>query len=271
MIPKKLHWCWLSNNPLPALSVECVKSWKKHFPDYEIKLWNEKNFDVEAFPYVAQAVKAKKWAFACDYIRTYALYTEGGIYLDADVFVRKNFDFVLENRAFSAIEYFPERYEKALEEGVVDRDGNKNPNAPFVPGAQIQSAIIGAEKGHPFFKDVLDHFDKKGFLQEDGTYDLSMILPHTYANLAEKYGFRYIPEAQQLDEGFRLYDSKYFPGYTYLATKEAYAIHCCNGSWREPGDPDYTKRNKFIDMLKRIASTMGLIRLDRIKHMEELG
>lgn len=85
MIPRKIHFCWLSGDPLPPSIKKCMDTWKKVMPDYEWKLWNTENFDVNSIPYVKEAYEKRKWAFAADYIRVYALYTEGGIYLDSDV------------------------------------------------------------------------------------------------------------------------------------------------------------------------------------------
>lgn len=99
MIPKIIHYCWLSNDPMPAELKRCIKSWKRKLPDYKIKKWDTHNFDIYSIPFVAEACKMRKWAFACDYIRVYALYTEGGIYLDSDVFVRNSLDFCLANIA----------------------------------------------------------------------------------------------------------------------------------------------------------------------------
>ena len=103
MIPKIIHYCWLSNDPMPAELKRCIKSWKRKLPDYKIKKWDTHNFDIYSIPFVAEACKMRKWAFACDYIRVYALYTEGGIYLDSDVFVRNSLDFCLANRALRKV------------------------------------------------------------------------------------------------------------------------------------------------------------------------
>ena len=46
MIPKIIHYCWFGGNPLPPIAIECIASWKKYLPEYEIKEWNERNFDV---------------------------------------------------------------------------------------------------------------------------------------------------------------------------------------------------------------------------------
>ena len=110
---------------MPAELKRCIKSWKRNLPDYRIKKWDTHNFDIYSIPFVAEACKMRKWAFACDYIRVYALYTEGGIYMDSDVFVRNSLDFCLANRAFSAVECYPESVEKIYAEGQVDAEGNK--------------------------------------------------------------------------------------------------------------------------------------------------
>lgn len=85
MIPKIIHYCWFGKSPLPKLAKECIKSWQKYCPDFIIKEWNETNSPIHLFPFAEQALKAKKWAFVSDIIRLYALYTEGGIYMDMDV------------------------------------------------------------------------------------------------------------------------------------------------------------------------------------------
>ena len=79
MIPKIIHYCWFGGNPLPPLALECIASWKKFLPDYEIKEWNEKNFDVNITPYTAEAYLQKKYAFVSDYARFWILEKHGGI------------------------------------------------------------------------------------------------------------------------------------------------------------------------------------------------
>ena len=79
MVPKIIHYCWLSDDPFPEKIQMCIESWKKVMPDYELKLWNTQTFDIEnSVPYVREAFANRKWAFVADYIRLYALYTEGG-------------------------------------------------------------------------------------------------------------------------------------------------------------------------------------------------
>ena len=87
---KKIHYCWFGGKKLPKSVEDCIKTWKKFLPDYEIKQWDESNFDVNSFPFVKEAYESKKWAFVSDYVRIYALYNEGGLYLDTDVKILKN-------------------------------------------------------------------------------------------------------------------------------------------------------------------------------------
>ena len=96
MIPKIIHLCWLSGDKYPAKIAKCIASWKKNLPDYEIMLWDTKRFDLNSSNWVKQAFEAKKYAFAADYIRFYALYNYGGVYLDSDVEVLKSFNPLLD-------------------------------------------------------------------------------------------------------------------------------------------------------------------------------
>ena len=74
MIPKIIHYCWFGRNPLPPLAQECISSWKRYLPDYEIREWNEDNFDVNIIPYTAEAYRQNKYAFVSDYARSWILY-----------------------------------------------------------------------------------------------------------------------------------------------------------------------------------------------------
>lgn len=104
MIPKIIHYIWFGGNPLPELAVKCIESWKKYCPDYEIMIWDERNFDVSVCAYTKEAYDAKKWAFVSDYVRLKALYEYGGIYMDTDVELVKSLDGFLHEKAFSGFE-----------------------------------------------------------------------------------------------------------------------------------------------------------------------
>ena len=144
-IPKIIHYCWFGGKPKPELAEKCIKSWKKHCPDYEIREWNEDNYDLAAAPlYVRQAYEAKKWAFVTDYVRLQVVYECGGIYLDTDVELKKNLDSLL---GYSA--YFG-----------------------FEDGKWIATGLgFGAEQGTPILQELMDDYRDIPFLLEDGSED----------------------------------------------------------------------------------------------------
>ena len=160
MIPKIIHLCWLSGDAFPDSIVRCLDTWNEKLTDYEIWLWGKKpedcscidnlhltemHFEIDSTPWTKQAYEAKKYAFAADYIRLYAFYNYGGIYLDADVLIYKNFNELL--------------------------------NLPYFIGCDqiraFEAAVIGAEKGCLWIKDILDTYNGKCFVKKDGTYDVT--------------------------------------------------------------------------------------------------
>ena len=90
MIPKIIHFCWMSGDAYPEKIKKCIESWKQKLPDYEIWLWDTNRFDINQSIWVKEAFEAKRYAFCADYIRCYALYNYGGVYLDSDVEVLKS-------------------------------------------------------------------------------------------------------------------------------------------------------------------------------------
>lgn len=257
MIPKIIHYCWLSNDPMPAQLVECINSWKKVLPDYKIKLWNTSNFDIHCCKWVEDAYAQKKWAFACDYIRVYALYHEGGVYFDSDVFVKKTIDSCLKYRFFSAVEAYQEQIDDLLSRQVVDVEGQRLKDEPVI-GVQIQAAVMGAEAKHPFLKDCLDYYEHHSFIDMGGN-DSEIISPVIFAKIAEKYGYRYIDKEQDLKEEMHLFPSCMFAPNMDVATSKALAIHCCAGSWRWlSNDPWKHKMQVLKEYIKNVLFRLHL-------------
>ena len=104
MIPKVIHFCWFGGKPLPKLANKCIASWKKYCPDYEIKRWDESNFDVHQAPFIASAYDAKAWAFVSDWARLKIVFDEGGVYLDTDVELLKPLDPLLDNLCYIGVQ-----------------------------------------------------------------------------------------------------------------------------------------------------------------------
>lgn len=230
MIPKKIHYCWLSGDPFPREIRKCMDTWRRVLPGYELKLWNADSFDIESVPFVSEACRRRKWAFAADYIRMYALYTEGGIYLDSDVRMLKPLDDLLDCSFMSSLEYHPTQIEKDGALDMIDADGRRTKDG-YVSGIMIQAAIMGAEAGCPFVKDVLEWYEANRFINPDGTMMTNVVSPMIYARIAEKYGFIYKDTDQRLDGNMTIYASSMFAGNKHEITPRTRAVHLCAHSW----------------------------------------
>lgn len=214
MIPKILHLCWLSGDPFPEKIQKCVDSWKRILPDYEIYLWDRNRFNVDDIPWVKEAYSVKKYAFAADYIRCYALYTYGGIYLDSDVEVLKRFDDLMGNKYFMCFEN---------SEGA------------------IEAATIGAEKGFDLFEKMLEYYRDRHFITEQGSFDTTTI-PDTMGNIITKYyKVKPIETPNDFDESVGtlcVYPKDFFSPMVdeelLFLTKRTYSIHHYAGSWQSP-------------------------------------
>lgn len=154
MIPKIIHLCWMSGDPFPSDIQKCIDSWKRILPDYEIWLWDTKRFDLSTSVWVTEAYNKKKYAFCADYIRMYALFNYGGVYLDSDVEVLRSFNDLLTLPYF--IGYESKQY--------------------------FEAAVIGAEKGNPFIGDVLAYYKDRHFVKENGSLDIQ-IMPEVMMNV----------------------------------------------------------------------------------------
>ncbi len=223
-IPKIIHFIWFGGNPYTKIVNLCISSWKQFCPDYEIKLWNEDTFDINSNLYVKEAYEARKWAFVSDYVRLYALYTYGGVYIDSDVELLKELDPLLKG------EHAVTGYEDKL---------------------WIPAAIMAAEKGNEWIKLLLDYYQDRHFILKDGIYDLkpntAIITDISKRNCNFKMGQDMITKGN-----VRLYPTEYFQPYKKqqfdlnderniekihdfyeIDRKYTYAIHHCTGTWRD--------------------------------------
>lgn len=234
MIPKKIHYIWLSNDPLPPLAKLCLDSWKRRCPDYEIIHWDMARCQkiIDTVPFVREAVSMSKWAFASDYIRLYAVYTEGGVYLDSDVFVYQSFDEFLSNGYFTNIE-FTSHFKRNKSWKMLNEDGTKkDPNKIPLPGLALQAAIFGAEANHPFLKKAMAYYEREKFILPNGKLNIENIAPYVYAHTAQDFGFVYKDELQQLENNMMILPSKVFLPSCDETNFKPYAIHVTSGSWR---------------------------------------
>lgn len=174
-----------------------MESWREILPGYEIVRWDERRFDVNSVPWVREAVERKKYAFAADYIRHYALYHEGGIYLDTDVEVLKPFDDLLDAEMFAAIETEESVLARNVAEGRISETGEVLTDGLFPDmGLGLQSGAFGVAAGHPFTRRCLDWYESRRFVCEDGTLYDKIIAPDIMAYHARPAGLKYKDVAQ---------------------------------------------------------------------------
>ncbi len=215
MIPKIIHYCWLSSDPIPADLLSCMESWKKFLPDYEFMLWNFERFPKDKSKWVRDAFDNKKYAFAADYIRIYALYHYGGFYLDMDVEVVKPFEPFLQLRTMIG-------YENGKTKG-------------------LEVAAFGVEKHSTWIKACLDYYDTREFINEDGSFNVQP-LPGVVKRCVERNGFMF-RDVSNIEEAIdvALPQIPVFP-YEYFSPKNhvngkiykssnTYSIHHFAGSW----------------------------------------
>ncbi len=209
MIPKIIHYCWLSKDKKPETIRKCIASWGRYFPEYEIRLWDMGSFDFDSVPFTKEALAAKKWAFVSDYIRLHALYNYGGIYLDFDVQAFGPIDELLENRFFTGLEMRDKEHTDIYLEG----------------------AIMGAEKGHPFVGESLELFNKRRFLLEDGSYDMTPI-PTVLSEIMErKYAWVRKDETTHLEDGITIYATDTIANSNCPVKPGVKLYHLNNRSW----------------------------------------
>lgn len=228
MIPKIIHLCWLSGDPYPPLIQKCIASWAEFLPDYEVILWDAAALERERFPaWVYQAVAAKKYAFAADYIRLFALHRHGGFYLDSDVQVVRSFDQFLG------------------EQSVMGRETS----------GDLEPAVIGSLPAQRWTKSCLDYYQDRPFIKADGQPDQTPLPIIVGAVLTESYGLQH-GAGYCAAAGLRVHEAAVFSPKCritseVLATAATCSIHHFDGQWVER-----STRNRAKELIH-----VGLIRL----------
>lgn len=232
MIPKKIHYCWFGRGQMPDLALKCIDSWHAYLPEYEYKLWNEDNFDINSNQYVKEAYDAKKYAFVTDYVRLYALYSEGGIYMDTDVEVLKPYDDLL------------------FLTGFIGFEGTKYQH--------IGTGTIACIKGSEWAEEQMRAYDNIHFLKEDNSFDLTTN-PVRITRIMAEHGFIQNGK-EQLYKEMHVFPTEYFcPRQTtgeFLLSENTYCDHHFMGSWN---------MNKKRSPLQVLIGQKGMIRLIKLK------
>lgn len=230
MIPKIIHYCWFGCNPLPEDAKEYIESWKKYCPGYEIKQWDESNFDINCCKYVKDAYEAKKWAFVSDYARFWILYKYGGVYFDTDVEMIKSIDDILQEGAFMGME----------EVGII------------APGLGI-----AANPGMTIYKEILEEYEKSNFYKFPGVQEDENVVGKV-TKIFQKHGFDSENNNVQNIEDITVYTPEYFAPMDYktrkiILTEKTRTIHHYAATWINPIEKrinelktEYTKCDKTL-------------------------
>lgn len=233
---KTIHYCWFGRGEKPKLTLKCIETWKKFLPDYEIKEWNEDNFDISQCKFAKEAYEDRNFAFVSDYVRAKVLYSEGGIYFDTDVEALKNFDKFINNKFFVGFE------EKAY----------------------VGTCVMGAEPGAELLREYISHYENASYFNADGTKytDTNVLL---LTRLLEERGLVRNDKEQLVDGYIKVYPRTFFSPYDYInginyITDNSFAIHHFIQSW-------LPKRTRIKSAVKR--KIVKIIGGENVKKLRE--
>ena len=230
-IPKIIHYCWFGGNPFSKMEKECIESWKKFCPDYEIMRWDESNVDLSESPYAQEAFANKKWSFVSDYVRNVVIYKYGGIYLDTDVKLIKSLDDLLELKAYAGIE------------------------DPWTVNTGLG---FGSEKNNPIVKEFISDYLTMSYLDENGDVN-GIIQPELTTKVLVKHGFKLYQNEKQQVENFTIFPIDYFCPYDIRVNKmkitpNTYSIHYYNASWYTE---EQKKARKILTRRRKLERIIG--------------
>ena len=228
-IPKVIHYCWFGGKPKPKLAEKCIRSWRRHCPDYIIREWNEDNYDLHSCPlFVRQAYDLGQWPFVTDYVRLDLLYRLGGFYFDVDVELKKGLDVFLGEPCFMGIEK----------------------STRFV---EVNTGLgCGAEPGFPLIKEMMEAYENIAFVDEAGKMDITTCTKRDTKTL-RKHGYA-DEDRMQTVAGATIYPSEFFSpmimetGLMYK-TNNTVSVHYYSLSWVT--DEERLARKKRLQKYRR--------------------
>ena len=224
LIPRVIHYFWFGRGQKPESVKKCIESWKKYCPDFEIKEWNEDNYDAHKHPYMEKAYMERKWAFVSDYARLDVLVREGGIYLDTDVEVLKDLSPLCKNRAFIGFED---------SQKVNDGQG------------------FGCEPGMPVFVEMLKCYDGKEPYETVDGVQINSESPKLRTRVLLRHGLIQNGLRQNVD-GVEVYPADFFCPLNYdtgrlVITDNTYSIHHFDSSWHGGNAAIYNKIRQLLN------------------------
>lgn len=225
---KKIHYCWFGGKELPKDVKKCIETWKKILPDYEIKEWNEKNFDINTSNFVKEAYENKKWAFVSDYVRIYALYNEGGIYFDTDMKLLKDVSKIVDKKMFLGYE----------------------------DSGYVGTAVIGINEKHSkYMKEILDYYDNIEHFNVEFIYNYANpVIITKVINQYKKYENE--DGITIFDDNIYVYPREYFYPLSYNYAEKKFTdntcmVHLFNATWADKGE------KRVIGIYRKFGPKLG--------------
>ncbi len=250
MIPKIIHYCWFGKGLMPKSQQDCIKGWKKLMPDYQIMRWDESNFDYTRYKASKYAYQEKKYALVSDVCRYNVLSEYGGIYLDTDVEVFQRYDRFLDCNFFSAIEFFPDQFEKEGKEQI-DSEGN-----PLIPGSEVANfeMLTSTLACAPQQEMIVALRDFYNSIDADAEYARNyrdyVDNDRLVARHCADRGFRYINETQHFSDGMVVYQTGIFGYKSCPGNKFEVSYHYNAATWRKKDEiPRAERRRLMFDKL----------------------
>ena len=247
MIPKIIHYCWFGLGELSPIEEKCLLSWKEFCPEWEIRRWDESNSPMTT-KWVKQAYRHQKYAFVSDYVRFWALYHFGGIYLDTDMMLFRSLDVLINYAPFI---------------GRIDEK-------------EVGLGIIGAESGDAFCEHWMRYY-------ESAKFDVVSAPPN--ANIDTWIGGFSIHHTERgldyLSNGLMLYPYDWFMPIHYrdkmsidfdhlsqYATENTIAMHLWLGSWLN--EFYYLDRGDYLRGFKMVRARLATTFFLPLKYYKKL-
>ena len=213
MIPKIIHYCWFGPNPKSKLTLDCIVSWKKVCPDFEIIEWNEENSEQFSNRFYKNALRKKKYAFASDYVRTKVLTEFGGIYLDTDMLLLKPIDTLLEFHFFTG-------------EEIENR---------------VAFGFFGCIKNHRFLNKMIEFYENTEF-----NVFSPPVITHTFSPIINRATIRLNEKIFPSDYFYSLPFENRSEDYLNYITENSLALHLWDHSWK------IETKNDLIELFKNL-------------------
>lgn len=209
-IPHIVHYCWFGKKRKSPAVKKYIEEWRRKLPDYRFIEWNEENFQISLFPYAREAYEAKRYAFVSDVARIWALNVYGGVYLDTDIEVVKDFS-------------------DCLEWG--------NMVLAFETKDHLMTAFMASVPGHPLIGEMMEYYMENSFRKDKPLAD--QVNTALLTGLAVRHGLVRNGRLQEIRGGIQICPEDYFSAYRLkgeqrMCTENTYTVHHFSGTWQSP-------------------------------------